>query len=167
MRKAFSLIELMVIIAVLPFILIVIDGLFATIFTDIPKSVKSIQDNSIMLDMARQIQQDIDAAKDLPESIDGHTAGDDLLLIKLADGSIHYQLKDNNVFRNVFTENQKQIPEKSRLWSMPEAKIKWRVHRKNGKGYAVEIEHHIEYTLKGHLIKKMANSNMYFVGAFK
>ena len=164
MRKGFSLIELLVIIAVLPFVFIVIDGLIATMFTDIPKSVKSIQDNSILLDMTKQMQQDIDAAKDLPQSINGYTAGDDLLLIELADGSIHYQLKDDQVLRYVFAENQQQIPEKTRLWSMPGTKVKWQVHRKNGKGFAVEIEHHIEYTLRGHLIKKMANSNMYFVG---
>jgi hypothetical protein len=120
-----------------------------------------------MLDLARQIQNDIDTAQDLPQSIDGYTADDNLLLIKMAEGSIHYQLKDNTIHRKVFTENQKQIPEKARQWLIPEAKIKWRVHRKNGKGYAVEIEHHIEYTLKGHLIKKMANSNMYFVGVFE
>ncbi len=164
MRKGFSLIELLVIIAILPFVFIVIDGLIATMFTDIPRSVKSIQDNSILLNMTEQMQQDIDTAKDLPRSVNGYTAGDDLLLIELADGTIHYQLKDNNVFRYVFAENQQQIPEKTILWSMPGTKIKWQVHRKNGKGYAVEIEHHIEYTLKGHLIKKMANSNMYFVG---
>jgi hypothetical protein len=167
MRKGFSLIELIVIIAILPFVFIVIDGLIATMFSDIPRSVKTIQNNSILLDMTEQLQEDIDAAKDLPESIDGYTAGNELLLIKLADSVIHYQIKDGQIRRCSFAENQQNIPEQTRLWSMPEVKIKWHVRRKNNKGYAVEVEHHIEYTLRGHLIKKMANSNMYFVGTFE
>jgi hypothetical protein len=163
MRKGFSLIEIIVIIAILPFVFIVTDGLIATMFSDIPRSIKTIQDNSILLDMIEKLQQDVDNAKDLPESIDGYTASNELLLIKLADRIIHYQIKDDTVYRYSFRDTKK-IYEDTRLWSMPDTKIKWQVRRKNDKGYAVEIEHHIEYTLKGHLIKKMANSNMYFVG---
>ncbi len=167
MRKGFSLIELIVIIAILPFVFIVIDGLITTMFSDIPRSIKTIQDNSILLDMAEQLQEDIDAAKDLPQSIDGYTAGNELLFIKLADSVIHYRLKDGQVLRYGFAENQQQIPEETRLWSMPDTKIKWHVHRQNGKGYAVEVENHTEYVQKGHLIKKMANSHIYFVGIFE
>ncbi len=167
MRKGFSLIELIVIIAILPFVFIVIDGLIATMFSDIPRSVKTIQDNSILLDMTDQLQEDIDVAKDLPQSVNGYTASNELLLIKLADSVIYYQIKDGQVLRYGFAENQQKIPEQTRLWSMPDTKIKWHVHRKNGKGYAVEIENHTEYVYKGHLIKKMANSHIYFVGIFE
>jgi len=163
MRKGFSLIELIVIIAILPFILIVIDGLFATMFTDVPKSWNTIQDNSVLLNMLRQMQQDVDTAKDLPQSIDGYTAGDELLLIEQADKVIHYQLKDNYVYRYEFSDNQ-QIPNDTRYWLLPKAKIKWQVYRQDGQNYAVEIQHHSEYTLRGHLIKKMENSHLFYTG---
>ena len=163
MRKGFSLIELIVIIAILPFILIVIDGLFATMFTDVPKSWNTIQDNSVLLNMLRQMQQDVDTAKDLPQSIDGYTAGDELLLIEQADKVIHYQLKDNYVYRYEFSDNQ-QIPNDTRYWLLPKTKIKWQVYRQDGQNYAVEIQHHSEYTLRGHLIKKMENSHLFYTG---
>ena len=163
MRKGFSLIELIVIIAILPFILIVIDGLFASMFTDVPKSWNTIQYNSVLLNMLRQMEQDIDAAKDLPHSIDGYTAGDELLLIEQADGVIHYQRKDNYIYRYKFKDG-KQIPEQTRYWLLPETKITWNVHREDGEGYAVEIQHNAEYILRGHLVKKMQNSHLFYAG---
>src|SRR4030042_369117 len=135
MRKGFSLIELIVIIAILPFILMIIDGLFTTMLSDVPRSGKTIQDNSILLPMLRQMEQDIDKANNLPRSIDGYTAGDDLLLIEQADKAIHYQLKDGTVYRYGFRDNQR-IPEDSRFWFLPDTIIQWQVLRPNDKGYA-------------------------------
>ena len=166
MRKGFSLVELMVVIAVLLLILWVIDGLFTTMLSDVPKSGKTIQENSVLLTMLRQMEQDIDAAENLPQSIDEYSAGEDLLLIEQAAKVIHYQIKDGTVYRYGYRDNQ-QIPEDLRYWFLPDTKIQWLVHRQNGKGYAAEIRHHVEYVLRGHLIKKMENSNMYFVGTFE
>ena len=163
MRKGFSLIEIIIIIAILPFILIVIDGLLTSILSDVPRSWKTIQSNSVMLHMLEQIQQDIDAAESLPESAGEYTAGDELLLIQQAGKVIHYRLKDDRVFRYGFAENR-QIPEDTKSWSLPKTKITWQVHRRNGQSHALEIQHHIEYTLRGHLIKKMKNSNLFYVG---
>lgn len=163
MRKGFSLIELIVIIAILPFILIVIDGLFASMFTDIPKSWNTIQDNSVLLNMLRQMEQDIDTANNLPQSIDGYTAGDELLLIEQADDVIHYQRKYKYIYRYEF-KNGKQIPEQTRYWLLPETKITWQLRRQDGKGYAVEIRHNAEYILRGHLVKKMQNSHLFYAG---
>jgi hypothetical protein len=109
------------------------------------------------------MEQDIDMANDLPQSIDGYTSGDELLLIEQADVVIHYQKKDNYIYRYEFKEG-KQIPEQTRYWPLPEIKIAWQVHRKDGKGYAVEIRHHNEYVLHGHLVKKMENSNLFYTG---
>ena len=163
MRKGFSLVELIVIIAILPFILIVIDKLFASMFTDVPRSLNTIQDNSVLLNMLRQMEQDIDSANDLPQSIDGYTSGDDLFLIRQADSMIHYQRKGDYIYRYKFRDDR-QIPEQTRYWPLPEIKIAWQVHREDGKGYAVEIRHHAEYILHGHLVKKMENSNLFYAG---
>ena len=166
MRKGFSLIELLVIITILPFVLIVADGLFSSMLSDVPRSWNTMQNNSTLLNMLRQMEQDINAAKDLPSSVDGYTSGKDLLLIEQVDKIIHYQLKDNSVFRYVFAGHQK-IAGQTRSWTLPKTIIQWQVLRQNDKGYAVEIQHHIEYTLRGHLIKKMENSNMFFIGTFE
>ena len=163
MRKGFSLIEIIVIIAILPFILITIDKLFASMFTDVPKSWNTIQDNSVLSNMLRQMEQDIDMANNLPQSIDGYNSGDELLLIEQADSVIHYQRKGDYIYRYEFKDG-KQVPERTRYWLLPNTKITWRVLRKDGKGYAVEIRHHNEYILHGHIIRKMENSNLFYTG---
>ncbi len=163
MRKGFSLIELIVIIAILPFILVVIDGLFSSMLTDVPRSWNTIQNNSVLLHMLRQMEQDIDQAENLPRSINGYTAGNELLLIEQTDKVIHYQMKDDRVFRYGFAGTQK-IPEETKSWLLPKTKIQWQVHRENGKGYAAEIQHNVEYIHHGHLIKKMENSHLFYPG---
>ena len=84
MRKGFTLVELLVVIIVLPFVMLVLDGLFSTLIRDIPRSYRVVQENTSLLSMLEQMQQDIDKAKGLPESFDGHTASGELLLIELA-----------------------------------------------------------------------------------
>jgi type II secretory pathway component PulJ len=163
MRKGFSLIELIVIIAILPFIMITINRLFASMFTDIPKSWNTIQDNTVLLNMLDQMERDIDKAKDLPQSIDEYTADDEPLLIEQANSVIHYQRKGKYIYRYEFTDGKKN-PEQTRYWFLPNTKITWQVRRENGKNYAVEIRHNVEYKLRGHLLKKMQNSRLFYAG---
>jgi hypothetical protein len=109
------------------------------------------------------MEQDIDTAKDLPQSIDGYTAGDELLLIEQADGVIHYQRKDNYIYRYKFKDG-KQIPEQTRYWLLPEIKLTWQARREDGKAYAAEIRHHAEYILRGRPVKKMENAHLFYTG---
>ena len=78
---------------------------------------------------------------------------------------ISYQLKDDKVLKYNLTDNQPNIAEEQKVWSVPNAKVQWKVWRKDMSGYAVEVRTHIDYKLKRHLEKKMANSHLYFVGA--
>ena len=166
MRKGFTLVEVLVVLAVLPFMMIVFGGLFNTLIKDIPRSHRVVQENTSLLSMLDRIQKDIDKAKGLPESFGEYTTGDKLLLIELAEGMICYQLKDEKVLRRKLTDNKQSNALEQTVWSMPHAKVKWQVRRKNGGGYAVEVQTHIEHIVQGHWEKKMANSHLYFVGAF-
>lgn len=167
MRKGFSLVELLVVMVVLSFVLIVLAGLFTTIISDIPRSYRVIQANTSLLSMLEQMHDDIDAAKRLPESFAGHTTNDELLLIELTDAMICYQLKDGEVRRRKLTNAQQGGSEDTTVWSVPHAKVEWQVWRKDDGGYAVEVKTHIEHKIRGHLERKMANSHLYFVGAFR
>jgi len=185
MRKGFTLVELLVVIIVLPFVMLVLDGLFSTLIRDVPRSYRVMQENTSLLSMLEQMQQDIDKAKGLPESFDEYTTSNKLLLIELAEGMICYQLKDEKVSRYWildtrystrinpptagFDRNPALLGQESRIetvWSVPHAKVEWQVWRKDGGGYAVEVQTHIEHKIQGHWEKKMANSHLYFVGAF-
>ena len=167
MRKGFTLIELLVVVIILPFFAVIIDGLFRTLIKDIPRSHRVVQENTTVLSSLDQMQKDIDKALGLPESFKGYASGDKLLLIELPDNSvICYQLKDDKVIRyQLKADQQGDITEKT-VWLVPHAKVNWRVQRKDGNGYAVEVQTHIEHEVLGHLEKKMANSHLYFLGAF-
>ena len=167
MRKGFSLVELFVVLVVLSFVSVVLAGLFTTIIGDIPRSFRVVQANTSLLSMLEQMHDDIDAAKRLPESFAGHTTNDELLLIELTDAMICYQLKDGEVRRRKLTNAQQGGSEDTTVWSVSHAKVEWQVWRKDDGGYAVEVKTHIEHKIRGHLEKKMANSHLYFVGAFR
>lgn len=173
MRKGFTLVELLIVIIVLPFVMIVLDGLFSTLLRDIPRSYRVMQENTSLLSMLDQMQQDINKAKGLPESFDGHTTNDEMLLIELADSVICYQLKDEKILRRTLTDNKQSyglLTESNALeqkvWSAPHAKVQWKVWRKGTNGYAVDVKTYIEYKVQGHLQKKMANSHLYFVSTY-
>ncbi len=166
MRKGFTLVEMLVVIAVLPFVLIIIDGVFKTLITDLPKAYNISQENTALLNMLEQLRQDTDRAEGLPESFAEHAANDNTLLIALETGVISYQLKDGQVTRHELTDTRRSEAEESKVWSLPNAKIAWRVWAKNGKRYAVETKTHIEHNVRGEFKERMANSHLYFAGSF-
>ena len=166
MRKGFTIVEILTAVIVLPFIIVVLDGLFRTLIKDIPRSYQVVQANTSLLSTLKEMQQDIDKAKGLPETYNEYTAGDKMLLIDLSEGMICYQLKDDKVLRYNLTDNQPNNALEQKVWSVPNAKVQWKVWRKDMIGYAVEVRTSIEYKIRGkHLEKKMANSHLYFVGA--
>ena len=167
MRKGFSLVELLVAMVILSFVSVVLAGLFTTIISDIPRSYRVVQVNTTLLSMLKQMRSDIDAAKGLPESFAEHTTNDELLLIELADAMVYYQLKDGKVLRRKLTNTQQGGSENTTVWLVPHAKVEWQVWKKDKGGYAVEVKTHIEHKIRGHWEKKMANSHLYFVGAFR
>ena len=167
MRKGFSLVEMLVVMVILSLVYLLLAGLFTTIIGDIPRSFRVIQANTSLLSMLEQMHDDIDAAKGLPESFAEYTTNDEMLLIELADAMIFYQLKDGEVFRRKLTNTQQGSGEDTAVWSVPHAKVEWQVWRKDEGSYAVEVKTHIEHKVRGHWEKKMANSHLYFVGAFR
>ncbi len=174
MRKAFSLVELLTVMVVFAAVSVALAALFTTIITDIPKSYRVVQENTSLLSVLGQMRKDIDRAKALPQSSAGHTTDDDLLLIELPDAMICYQLKNGEVLRRRLTQPirwagltdaQEDAGEDTKVWSVPHARVECRLAGGDDKAYAVEVRTHIEYEVRGHRQKKMANSYLYFVGA--
>ena len=170
MRKGFSLIEILVVLVLFSAVSVVMAQVFATLVSDIPRSYRVVQTNTNVLGMLSQMQKDIDAAKGLPGSFAGHTTSDEVLFIELADGMVCYQLKDGQVLRHEVSRQmqyQQGSYEDTRDWLVPNAKVQWQVWKKDDKGYAVEVKTHVEHNVRGRWQKKMANSHLYFVGAFR
>ncbi|MBN2594059.1 MAG: hypothetical protein JXA81_11170 [Sedimentisphaerales bacterium] len=165
MRKGFTLVELLILVIVLPFVFLLFDGLFKTLISEIPMSERVIQENTSLLSVLQEIQQDIDHAKSLPKSFAGQIASDHVLLIELSDGVICYKLENGLVIRQKLTDTSQGKAEEPRIWPIPHASVKWKVWERNGRGYAVETNTHLEYRRRGQWVKKMAHSHLYFVSA--
>ncbi|MFQ6034585.1 MAG: type II secretion system protein J [Sedimentisphaerales bacterium] len=166
MRKGFNLVEMLMVITIIPVAAVILDGFFNTLLRDFPRTSAVVQENKIVLNMLRQMREDIDKATGLPKSFAGQTVSDELLLIKWPGGVICYQSKDGEVLRYRLTDTQEGDGEDVRAWSVPNAEVKWSVWRKNSEGYAVEVKTHVKQKLRKKWQKKMANSHLYFVGAF-
>jgi len=165
MRKGYSFLEIMLIIAITPFVFLLFDGLFKTLVSEIPWSIRISNEHTTLLHMLSQVQKDIDRAKDLPLSYAGHTPNDRQVLIGLPEGVFSYQLKDGQVLRQKLTDAGQSDAENPIAWSLPHASVQWKVWAKNGRGYAVETNTHIEHKRRGEWKKKMAHSHLFFAGA--
>ena len=163
MRKAFSLVELLVIIIIVPLLLIVISKMFNTLLTETPRLWENVQLNATMINMFSQIQKDMDKAADIPQSKGDFESNDKLLLIEWGDVLIGYELVNDQVIRHILSGSESSDTE-PRIWDLPDVKIQWQIRKKENKAYAVEIQNHIEYQKAGRLEKKLANAHLYFLG---
>jgi len=166
MRNGFSLIEMLAVIIVVTLAFFAFNIIFKDTVMDVPRATRVVEENTTLLNMMSRMQRDIDSAKSLPESSAGQVASDKLLLLELADGTICYQLEDDGVLRCKLMNAQQDVADQDRTWLLPNSKIEWRIWRKDGVGYAVEVKTHIRHKLRQKIEKKMANSHLYFAGIF-
>ncbi len=164
MNKGSMLIETLVIILIIPLLMITLAKMFNTMMTETPRLWKDVQQNTTMLNMLSQMQNDIDKAKDFPKSQGEFTSNNMLLLIEQADALIGYEIDNKQIIRKVLSGTKSNNTE-PRKWLIPDAKIEWSVLRKDGNGYAVEVHNYIEYSKGKRIENKMANSHLYFIGA--
>lgn len=158
MRKAFSLVEMVVVISILAILSPAFARLSSTFLNEVPRSYRVFEQNENVLRVLARMQEDIESAKRLPNSFEQYKSDEKTLLIELPDGLICYELKDNQMTR------KKIHGEISETWKLDHGKIKWRLLQKDDKNHAVEIENYVEQKIEGRLKKKLANSHIYFAG---
>ncbi|UCD56052.1 MAG: prepilin-type N-terminal cleavage/methylation domain-containing protein [Candidatus Hydrogenedentota bacterium] len=168
MHKGFSLVEVLVVVIVLPFAFVMLDGLFTTLLAEIPRSYYITQESTTLQNLLEQMQQDMDKSRGLPESFAGQKADDKQILIELRDSVICYQQKDDQIIRRRLKDalQEGEIEEK-RVWPLPHTKVEWKIREMDSKGHAVEVRTHIEYKTRGRLKKTRANSHLYYGGVIR
>ncbi len=167
MRRGYSLVELVVAMVIVSSVSIVLAGLLITIVSDIPRLYGIVQENTSVLNILGQLQKDIDAAKELPKSYGEYTSNKNLLLIELPQGIVCYQLKDGRVLRRRLSAAEEQYEGEIKVWSVPNAKLEWQVRRNDRDGCVLEVKTCIEHKVRGRSEEKMANSYLFFTGAFQ
>jgi prepilin-type N-terminal cleavage/methylation domain-containing protein len=160
MRKGFSLVEVITVLAVLFVISIPLARLSVLTMYDIPKSQKLIESNTSILDALKYVKRDVNSAKSFPQSFQKYSASENRLLIEQQNKTICYTAEQGKISRIVVDEEGEKI-----TWQIPDGKIEWQVWRKDGIGYAVEINKYVELKSYNRVDKKMSNSYVYFAGA--
>ncbi|MBN2312874.1 MAG: type II secretion system protein [Sedimentisphaerales bacterium] len=160
MRKGFTLVEMLVIVIIVPVLFIFLDGLFRTLLADIPRSHRIAQESITLHHLLEQIQEDMDNAEGLPQSVEGFSVNDKQFLIDRPEGVISYQQENDRIVRRQLTGGEK-------VWSLPHTKVAWKIWEKNSQGYAVEVSAHFEYKTCGKWKKTLANSHLFYGGAIR
>jgi type II secretory pathway pseudopilin PulG len=176
MRKAFTLVEVLVVLVTLPFVLLVISGVYATFIRDIPRATRVLQVNTTVLDLLRQIRRDVEGAVALPQQLGEQRASARTLLIEQPGRVIRYQMEEGRVTRTPFVVTPSGVssnaltgtlptgsPTESRLWRVPDAMITWQLWEQDGRAYAVEIHSHIPQRSSGRVREKLANTQVFFL----
>ena len=158
MRKAFSLMEMVVVIVVLPVAFLMISGIFVTLMRDIPRDTRLLQENTSVLDMTDQIAEDMDRANGLPDSAGAARSDEQTLLIALPEGIACYRQVDGGVTRDMLEQANSD-----HTWQIPDAVVAWRRRQQDGRACALELETLLRRTDKDRWREKFANSRVFFI----
>jgi prepilin-type N-terminal cleavage/methylation domain-containing protein len=183
MRKGFTLVELVVVVTVLPFVMAALSGVYVTFIRDVPQATQVLQENTTLLDAIGQIRRDMDQAVGLPTRFDGQRADEHTLLIAQPDGVICYRIETGQLVRTVLgaaaspegsgrsetvsaSKPQSAFghPQSSeRLWRLPHTVLTWQLWQRDGRAYAVEIHSYVKQRVMGMERQKLANAHVFFL----
>ena len=160
MKKGFSLIEVLVVVVILPFVAIALSRFFATFIRDIPRMTRVVEQNTTVLDLLGQLRQDMDAATALPDAVGTETSDSDTLLIQRPQDVICYQLQPGRVDRTILAPDAQD----RRTWTFPDAVVEWTPWRQAETSYALELRTRVRQRIGTKLKDKMVNAHVLFVG---
>jgi prepilin-type N-terminal cleavage/methylation domain-containing protein len=163
MRRAFTLIELLFTVAVVPSLMIAVSGVYLTFLRDIPRTTRLLQQNATVLDLLEQIGRDMDRATGLPERVEGRAAGEHTLLIEQPGCVVRYQFENGRVVRTLRQGQSVSVADEEGLWRVPDAVIAWRPWVRDGRAYAIEIHAHLQERVNGLVRPMLAGSHVFFV----
>jgi prepilin-type N-terminal cleavage/methylation domain-containing protein len=159
MKKAFTLIEMLVVITILPVVTLALSRVFATFIRDVPRMARVAERNITVSDMIAQMRDDLDHAVALPDAFEARRSDERTLLIALSNNVVCYELQKDGGVRSVLSAGG-QDP---RIWTFPEAEVTWSRWREDEAAYAVEIHTLVRQTIRSQVKDKLANSYVLFV----
>ncbi len=161
-RRAMTLTELLVVLALLVVILAMFTKLSHKLIGGVPRAHRDFQANTSVQNMIRRLRRDVESGRSLLRYEGDGRAGGDLLLIASGEGVISYEFDGDRVVRSLAVDDP-NMPGES-IWSVPHARIDWDVWRQNDAGYALEVRTAIERTVLDRPEIKLRNSHLFFAG---
>jgi prepilin-type N-terminal cleavage/methylation domain-containing protein len=163
MRKAFSLIEMLLATAIFVTMLALTQGLFLSIMRDAPSAYRAA-DTSTPLNMAlERLGKDVDAGLSLPRQYGAASAGPELLLIQQKGGVIAYAWADGQLTRFGLGPDGTRTDVQS--WALADAVIQWQLRGDAGGANAVEIQTAARMREAGQEVHRLRNSRIFFLPA--
>ena len=167
MRKAFMLIEMIVMLSLLLIALFMLTKPMKTVTADMPRMHRDFQTNISVLHMLKQLRTDVETSTGLLACAGDERIAPNLLLIDSCDAIISYQLDDGVVVRTIDSSDSSGAGHSSTNWLLPHAKIKWNLAKRGRQPYALEITTGIQRKVMGRWENKLQNSYVFFTGLMK
>jgi hypothetical protein len=165
MRKAFSLLELLVVIMTLPVLLLALGGVMHAFTMELPRGTRLVNEQAGVLDVIDAIGRDVRIAAALPDSAGGRQSDGRTLLIALPTGVVAYEQADGWVSRMALDQDGGHDPNAEGRWRLPNAVFEWQRWKQADAAYAVEIHSHIKQVIDAHPQKKLAQTRVFLLNA--
>jgi len=161
MKKAFALVEIIALLAVLVALGPVLSSLFRTALQEIPLSVKAVDSDAIVSSLIDKIAADTSLAltASAPKPQDPNTS---VLLIQTPTNSVRYLFAKKMITRQLADANNPSIFSDDIIFEPSNAQIEFRIAPINGLP-SIQITRSIQYKYLGRLRKKFANSHIFFI----
>jgi hypothetical protein len=162
-REGFAINEMLFMIPVMIVLMMMCTKPIRILTGDLLQDQRDLQANVSVHHMLRTVREEIERATALPEYAGSATAGGKVLLIESSEGTVCYELIDDKVIKRIVGAERNVSEEIIDTWKVGHAEINWKVLRRNGKGYAVEVITSIDRISGDRLHKKLQNSHVFFV----
>ena len=164
-NKGTTLVEMLVVLGLSALVLPVVGKLYVITLREIPIEQKLMMTNSIKNAVLYNIQQDIEASREILTEFAQYKTDCNNLLIKNNDGTVTLYCLEKDTFNKIIlSENSSKSIDKRPLSN---ARISFNPLSKNNKIYAVEVSSYIEQELLGRTDKKIKMQNLYFVNSMQ
>lgn len=164
MRRAFTLLELMIGATMLVVVSIIAAPFFKSLVIDVPRAKRAIDTHSAVSGMIRQLRADVGAATALPAAAGGEKATDKLLLIASPAGLVRYEIRDGAVIRTRTRPDGTPVQRGTHEWPVPNAEIKWDVRQRGGRRCVVEVRTAVYVDADRGRQKRLVNAHLLFLG---
>ncbi len=157
MRKqsGFHLVEMIVVMAILPVVVLVTTPLFRVFALEIPQGHRMVEEHTVLLHMLDQLRTDVQSSQDIQVE---ESADPPVLTLQGQDTTWIYRIEPDGVIRTQGADD----PE-ARQWRLPQANVQWSVLEPHAGILALQVESHIQDIRFGRPRVRLAQTHLFFM----
>lgn len=161
-RSGFSLIEILVVIPLIIAAWLLISVLAPATIRDVPRLSQTLSRHRHVQHFLARLQQDTDAATQLPERIGSEAVDSQKILLQTPGGALAYEVRDGKVIRKTLTGPSKG---ETIEWELPEALVEFHRWVRDENAYAVDVHTALIEKRQGQTLERFENHHVFFLHA--